>query len=304
MDVRVFLGCAVLAAAACSNPEARPSEVPQGPSAAPPTAAVPVVEVITSPEPMGAVNSTLISAGDEVVVVDAQYTKTGATMVADAVEASGKTLTTIFITHAHPDHYFGARVLADRFPDAKVVAVASTVEGMRETAAQKVEQQATRLGDEFPGTPVVIPEVLTGPLTVGGVELRVMDGLQGDSHPVSGVYVPATGTLVASDVAFSGVHAWTADSNAQSRAAWSTQLDELTALDGLQRVVPGHQAQDADQSPAVLGATKAYVERFDAEVDKAADAGALIEAMSTAYPELAGGLFLQIGASVNKPPAL
>lgn len=256
------------------------------------------VEVYTSPDPLGAVNSTIVLGEREALVIDAQYSKTGATAVADRIQASGRTLSTIFITHAHPDHYFGTAVLTERFPDAKVVAVPSVVEGMQATAAAKAEAQQTMLGEEFPGDPV-IPEPVSGDtFTFEGQTLRLLVDLQGDTHPVTGIVLPDGKTAVLSDVLFSGVHVWTADSTHESREAWAAQLARLAALEGVERFIPGHQKPEAPQSQAALDYTRAYIDAFDQAAQSADASGPLIETMTKAYPDAGGKLFLQLGAKV------
>lgn len=278
---------------ACAAPD-RPE------SLAPPNAdAQPLeVEVYTSADPLGAVNSTIVLGEREALVIDAQYTKTGATAVADRIEASGRTLSTIFITHAHPDHYFGAALLTERFPAAKVVAVPSVVEDMQTSAAAKAAAQREMLGPEFPGDPVIPEALTTDTLSLEGQSLRLLVDLQGDTHPVTGVVLPDGKTAVLSDVLFSNVHVWTANSDHASREAWTAQLDTLAQLDGVERFIPGHQTPDAPQSRAALDFTRTYLETFDRAAESAEASAAITDAMSQAYPDAGGLMFLQIGAKV------
>jgi glyoxylase-like metal-dependent hydrolase (beta-lactamase superfamily II) len=53
-------------------------------------------------------SSTLISGKHDAVLVDAFITVAQARALADWVAASGKNLTTIYATHGHGDHFFGA----------------------------------------------------------------------------------------------------------------------------------------------------------------------------------------------------
>jgi glyoxylase-like metal-dependent hydrolase (beta-lactamase superfamily II) len=52
--------------------------------------------------------STLIHGERDAVLVDPLMTMEESRDLADWVAATGKNLTTIFVTHAHGDHFFGA----------------------------------------------------------------------------------------------------------------------------------------------------------------------------------------------------
>src|SRR3954454_20949686 len=77
--------------------------------------------------------ATSITGPTEAVLVDTLYTPADVERVAQAIEATGKTLTTIYITHAHFDHYFGLGVLLERFPGARGVALPAVARLARET---------------------------------------------------------------------------------------------------------------------------------------------------------------------------
>ena len=74
--------------------------------------------------PAGSKNktATLVTGENDALLVDAGFTRADGHRLAAAVLDSGKTLTTVFISHGDPDFYFGAEVLADAFPDATFVA--------------------------------------------------------------------------------------------------------------------------------------------------------------------------------------
>nr|WSZ20266.1 MBL fold metallo-hydrolase [Streptomyces canus] len=78
--------------------------------------------------PAGSKNktATLVTGETDALLVDAAFTRADGHRLAAAVLDSGKKLTTVFVSHADPDFYFGAEVIADAFPDATFVATRSS----------------------------------------------------------------------------------------------------------------------------------------------------------------------------------
>ena len=69
-------------------------------------------------EPFGfdPITSTLIFGEYDAVLVDAMGTVAEAEALADWIALHNRNLETIYITHAHFDHFYGLSVLLDRFP--------------------------------------------------------------------------------------------------------------------------------------------------------------------------------------------
>ena len=93
--------------------------------------------------------STLILGARDAVLVDALATVREATALADWVALHDRRLTTIYVTHGHGDHYLGLSVLLDRFPEARAVATAGTVEQMRKQTTPAALHNGFRT--RFPG---------------------------------------------------------------------------------------------------------------------------------------------------------
>jgi glyoxylase-like metal-dependent hydrolase (beta-lactamase superfamily II) len=72
------------------------------------------------------ISSTLIYGKRDAVLVDALLTVQQANALVEWVAASGKNLTTIYATHGHGDHFFGAGTVLARFPGARFVANAGS----------------------------------------------------------------------------------------------------------------------------------------------------------------------------------
>src|SRR5580692_653603 len=84
-------------------------------------------------EPFGfdPITSTLIFGEYDAVLVDAMGTVAEAEALADWVARHDRNLKTIYITHAHFDHFYGLSVLLDRFPSARAIATPKALAAMQ-----------------------------------------------------------------------------------------------------------------------------------------------------------------------------
>src|SRR5713101_5118835 len=74
-----------------------------------------------------ATSVSLISGRRDAVLIDALIVREDAARVVDWIRATGKNLTTIYITHGHGDHFFGLNTILAAFPKAKAVTAAAVV---------------------------------------------------------------------------------------------------------------------------------------------------------------------------------
>lgn len=243
-----------------------------------------------------AVSSTLISGEREALLVDAQFSSKEAAELVKRVEASGKHLTTIYISHGDPDFYFGLQTLKRAFPEARVVATAATVEHIRATQAAKLAYWGPILGDGAP-TEIIIPEPLAGDrLSLEGHELQVigLDPLR------TALWIPSRKAVVGGVLVEAGEHVWTADTQTtEARRTWLATLDRIEALRP-DVVVPGHYLGDAAHDLGALRFTRDYLIALEAELPEAVDAAALVDAMRRRYPGLPGEAGLELSAKVIK----
>ena len=82
------------------------------------------------------VNSTMVIGEKDILLIDPQFSLSEAHKLAAEILESKKHLATIYVTHPHPDHLFGLAVLKQAFPQAKIVALPSTVNGAKTAATR------------------------------------------------------------------------------------------------------------------------------------------------------------------------
>ena len=87
--------------------------------------------VFTSTPDGFSVTSTLIYGDRDAILVDPQFLLSEAHKAAAMILESKKNLTTVYTTHAHPDHYFGLAVIKPAFSNARVVALPAVVTGIK-----------------------------------------------------------------------------------------------------------------------------------------------------------------------------
>ena len=243
----------------------------------------------------------LISGAREAVLIDGGFTLPDGKALVEAIKASGKKLTTIYISQSDPDYYFSLAPIKAAFPEAKVIAASATIAAIKGSVEKKLATWGPQLKENGPQAlaDVVIPEAFDGrSLTLEGqaIEIADADGLANRRY----IWVPSLNAIFGGVLLFSGVHVWTADTKgAEGRAAWLKTLDAMAARKPAV-VVPGHMAVSATTDATAIRYTRDYLVAFEEELAKAADSAALIAAMTKRYPSAGMGVALQIGAKVAK----
>lgn len=157
------------------------------------------------------VSSVLVTGKNDAILVDAQFGKSQAEQVVKKIKASGKTLTTIYISHGDPDYYFGLDTIKAAFPNVKVFATPQTVAHIKETVEGKKTYWNPILAADAP-TNTIIPNTLTGDsLYLEGKQLKIID-LKGNQPDRSVVWIPSIKAILGGVVIDgNNMHIWMAD---------------------------------------------------------------------------------------------
>ena len=182
-------------------------------------------------------NAVLVTGRKEAVLVDTLLLKEDAEKIVEQIKATGKELTSILITHAHPDHYFGLPTVQQAFPRARVYARPITVEFLKEFAAKIIHWQEMYPG-EVPAE-LKLPKILEGDtFSLDGEELQILDLEMVETTAATAFYVPAAKTLISADLIYSKCHHYMSDVGRAD--TWIDQIGKVRKLGPIDRIIPGH----------------------------------------------------------------
>ena len=245
------------------------------------------------------VSSEIITGAREAILIDAQFQRSDAQALVQKLKASGKTLTTVYISHSDPDYYFGLDVIRAAFPHAKIVATPQTVAAIQASMQGKLAYWGPILKDNAPKA-LVLPDALQADhLTLEGRAIEIK-GLNGPNPARTYLWIPSLKTVAGGVVVFNGDHVWVADTQTrESRLGWLQTLDSIAALKPA-TVVPGHFAGAMPTGLDAVRFTADYLKTFELQAAKANHSAELVKAMKTAYPTLGGDASLELNAKVIK----
>lgn len=250
--------------------------------------------------PAGSKNKSavLVTGETEALLVDAGFTRADGHRLVAAVLDSGKTLTTVFVSHADPDFYFGLEVVADAFPDAALVAAPIVIEHIHASFEGKLTAWAA-LGANLPTRLVELTPLDADALLVDGHRFELKGGSAElpDRHYLWNAEHRA---VLGGVLLFQQEHVWTADTaTPELRAAWVALLDEMQALDP-ELVIPGHRLPDTATDASAIDYTRSYLQAFETIVTESADGAAVTAALVERYPSAGMLIAAQIGPKVAK----
>lgn len=247
------------------------------------------------------VSSTIIYGPTEALLFDAQFTCSNAHRLVAEILETGRELKQIFISHLHPDHYFGLGVLKEAFPNARVIAYKETADEANSAFSHKIEYWNTELlGTNGCKTAVNIERIEESYLSVDGIKIEILGIMRGDSENLTCLWIPSTRTLVAGDLVFSDAYLWIADARTpEERQEWLDNLDKLEALNP-KVIIPGHAPNNKPINPNCIDFSRKYIKNFTKELKAAKDSKDLIKKIEKIYPNLAVPICLEMSAKILK----
>ena len=260
------------------------------------------IKVFTSPDDQFWVNSVVIEGEHEVMLVDAQLTKTNAERVLEEIKETKKPLSIVYITHEHADHFLGLEVFREAYPGVRIIANFAVVDRINKVYQEKIDKWKKILGSGATSRVVAIEKFDGNFIEFEGAKIEVLKNIQGDTDENTMLWIPGQRILIAGDVLFNDMHVYTAETDSKARGKWLNSLQKIRELKP-SVVIPGHSKVGAplDASTAVHF-TENYLLVFEKELKTAKDADTLINTMKEEFPSSDLLLAIERGAKANVKP--
>jgi glyoxylase-like metal-dependent hydrolase (beta-lactamase superfamily II) len=244
-------------------------------------------------------NSVIIEGAHEVMLVDAQLTKTNAEKVLQAIKATGKPLLIIYITHEHADHFLGLEVFKDAYPGVRILANSTVVDRINKVYQEKIDKWKGLLGSDAASHVVAISKYDANFIRFEHSNVEILKNLQGDTDANTMLWLPGQKTLIAGDVVFKEMHVYTAETDISARKRWLDSLQKIRDLKPV-AVIPGHSGVGAPvDATSAVDFTERYLMIFEDELAKARTADDLVKAMTKQFPSADLQLAIERGAKAN-----
>jgi glyoxylase-like metal-dependent hydrolase (beta-lactamase superfamily II) len=260
------------------------------------------IKVFTSPDDQFWTNSIIVEGVHEVMLVDAQLTKTSAEKVLQEIKETKKPLSLIYITHEHADHFLGLEVFKEAYPRVRIIANSAVVDRINKVYQEKIEKWKTILGPGATSHVVAISKFDANSIKFESSTIEVLKNIQGDTDVNTMLWIPGQRILITGDAVFNNMHVYTAETDGKARAKWLNSLATIRALKP-SVVIPGHSKVGAPlDAITAVDFTERYLLVFEEELRKAKDPDSLINTMKEKFPSSDLLLALERGAKANVKP--
>src|SRR5689334_8612259 len=257
------------------------------------------IKVFTSSDDQFWANSVIIEGTHEVMLVDAQLTKTNAEGVLQEIKETKKPLSIIYITHAHADHFLGLEVFKEAYPGVRIIATSVVVDRINKVYQEKIDKWKGLLGSDAASHVVAIEQFDGNFMQFENSKIQVLKNIQGDTDENTMLWIPGQGILIAGDVLFNDMHVYTPETDSKAREKWLNSLQKIRELKP-SVVIPGHSKVGAPlDAITAVDFTENYLLVFDEELKKAKDPDSFINTMKERFPSADLLLALERGAKAN-----
>ena len=238
------------------------------------------IHTYTAPEIGWRANTHIIELPSQVVLFDAQLGEELAADMLQVANSTGKPITRLYISHAHPDHFAGAT-----FIDVPSYALQSVKDLIDRSGDLRIERgyRYTPGHDSNASTKsrTIDHVVAPGDEVIDGVLFRFDAVADAETTEQLAIGLPEEQIVMAPDVLYNGVHLFIGEHEFD---AWDAALRRLEAQP-YEVILPGHGLPGGRE---IYDAARDYLKVAKVAYAEAADPEDLNRRLEAAYPSFGG----------------
>jgi len=197
------------------------------------------IHCCSSPDDGEGVNAQIIETTKSLVIVDTMLLRPYAQQLRDYARRLGKPINRVFITHAHPDHWFGL----EYFQDVDTFALDETIEEIQLVAKASMDFHTKEHGDKIADR-VYLPahSVAEGEILIDGMTFNLHKIVNAEDSWMLVIDLPKEKTLIAQDLVYNKYHLFVGQPLANGALCfdgWLRALEQFKA-GGYELLLPGH----------------------------------------------------------------
>ena len=197
------------------------------------------IHCCASPDDGERVNAQIIETANKLVIVDAMLMRPYASELREYAKSLGKPVDRVFVTHSHPDHWFGI----EYFQDVDVYAFPETIEEIKMFAKIAMDFHRSNHGDLVTDTLFLPNKVITeSEVTIDGVLFRLFKIVAAEDVFMLALDLPGEKTFIAQDLLYNKVHLFVGQRSMDGTLCFDGWIAALKQYDNAEYdvVLPGH----------------------------------------------------------------
>lgn len=197
------------------------------------------IHCCTSPDDGERVNAQIIETPNKLVIIDAMLMRPYAQEFRRYADSLGKPIDRVYVTHAHPDHWFGIEF----FQDKDVFALAETIEEIKGFAKLAIDFHRSQHGDAILDHMLLPNKVATvGEIVIDGTRIKLLRISNAEDVAMLAFELPQPKVLIAQDLVYNKVHLFVGQRSMDGTQCFDGWIAALEAFkkNAYDVVIPGH----------------------------------------------------------------